>query len=103
MPAGVPTLPTTTQVLDWRAGPIDEIALVGEPFDPRLGALLDVARAGFRPRQVVAVAPNPATSAVPLMQARFALRGQPTAFVCRGFACRQPVTEPEALAALLAG
>ena len=91
------------QVLDWRAGPVDEIALVGEPFDPRLGALLDVARAGFRPRQVVAVAPNPATSAVPLMQARFALRGQPTAFVCRGFACRQPVTEPEALAALLAG
>jgi len=62
-----------------------------------------VARAGFRPRQVVAVAPDPATSAVPLMQARFALRGQPTAFVCRGFACRQPVTEPEALAALLAG
>ena len=91
------------QALDWRAGPVDEIALVGEPDDPRLGALLDVARAGFRPRQVVAVAPDPATSAVPLMQARFALRGLPTAFVCRGFACRQPVTEPEALAALLAG
>jgi hypothetical protein len=52
---------------------------------------------------VVAVAPDPTTSVVPLMQARFALRGQPTAFVCRGFACRQPVTEPEALAALLVG
>ena len=91
------------QVLDWRAGPVDEVALVGELDDPRLGALLDVARAGFRPRQVVVVAPDPATSAVPLMQARFALRGLPTAFVCRSFACRQPVTEPEALAALLAG
>ena len=91
------------QVLDWRAGPVDEIALVGEPDDPRLDGLLAVARAGFRPRQVVAVAPDPATSVVPLMQARFALRGQPTAFVCRGFACRQPVTEPEALAALLVG
>ena len=34
---------------------------------------------------------------------RFALDGRPTAFVCRDFACRQPVTEPEALDALLAG
>ena len=89
--------------LDWRVGPVDEIALVGAPDDPRLGRLLDVARAGFRPRQVVAVAPDPASSAVPLLQGRFALRGLPTAFVCREFACRQPVTEPEALAALLAG
>ena len=89
--------------LDWRVGPVDEIALVGAPQDPRMGRLLDVARAGYRPRQVIAVAPDPVASAVPLLQARFALRGQPTAFVCRGFACRQPVTEPEALAALLAG
>ncbi len=89
--------------LDWRAGPVDEIALVGDPDDPRLGRLLDIARTGYRPRQVIAVAPDPAASAVPLLQARFALRGQPTAFVCREFSCRQPVTEPEALAALLAG
>jgi uncharacterized protein YyaL (SSP411 family) len=89
--------------LDWRVGPVDEIALVGAPDDPRMGRLLDVARAGYRPRQVIAVAPDPIASAVPLLQARFALRGQPTAFVCRGFACRQPVTEPESLAALLAG
>ncbi len=89
--------------LDWRVGPVDEIALVGAPDDPRLGLLLDAARAGYRPRQVVVVAPDPAASRVPLLQARFALRGLPTAFVCRGFACRQPVTEPEALAALLAG
>jgi uncharacterized protein YyaL (SSP411 family) len=89
--------------LDWRVGPVDEIALVGAPDDARVGRLLDVARAGYRPRQVLAVAPDPAASGVPLLQARFALRGIPTAFVCRGFACRQPVTEPEALAALLAG
>jgi uncharacterized protein YyaL (SSP411 family) len=89
--------------LDWRAGPVDEIALIGAPGDERLERLIDVARTGYRPRQVVAAAPDPLASSVPLLQARFALRGQPTAFVCRGFACRQPVTEPEALAALLAG
>jgi uncharacterized protein YyaL (SSP411 family) len=87
---------------------------VGEPSDPRTRRLAEVARGAgvvsgvgpspaWRPRQVVAIAANPAGSAVPLLQARFSLRGLPTAFVCRGFACRQPVTEPEALAAILAG
>ncbi len=89
--------------LDWRLGPVDEVAILGDPADPRTAALVAVARAGWRPRQVIASAPDPGRSAVPLLQGRFALRGAPTAFVCRGFACRQPVTEPEALAALLAG
>jgi hypothetical protein len=61
------------------------------------------AHLGWRPRQVITIGPDPATSTVPLLQGRFALRGVPTAFVCRNFACRQPVTEPEALAAILAG
>ena len=89
--------------MDFALGPVDEIAIVGDPADPAVARLVDAAYRGYRPRQVVAVAPDPAASAVPLLQGRFALRGRPTAFVCRNFACRQPVTEPEALAALLAG
>ncbi len=94
--------------LDWQTGPVDEIAIIGDPGDPRVRRLVDVARGAaggpsWRPRQVLTVGPDPRTSAVPLLQGRFSLRGAPTAFVCRGFACRQPVTEPEALAALLAG
>jgi hypothetical protein len=94
--------------IDWRVGPVDEIAIIGTPEDPgtqRLvrAALGAPAHLGWRPRQVVAVGPDPRASEVPLLQGRFALQGSPTAFVCRGFACRQPVTEPEALAAILAG
>jgi uncharacterized protein YyaL (SSP411 family) len=94
--------------LDWLVGPVDEVAIVGEPDDPaarRLGAIARGARDGgtWRPRQVIALGPDPASSRVPLLQGRFAIRGLPTAFVCRGFSCRQPVTEPEALAAILAG
>jgi uncharacterized protein YyaL (SSP411 family) len=94
--------------IDWWVGPVDEIAIVGDPADPRTEGLAAVARGapahvGWRPRQVVAIGPDPAASGVPLLQGRFALGGAPTAFVCRGFACRQPVTEPEALAAILAG
>jgi uncharacterized protein YyaL (SSP411 family) len=93
--------------MDWRVGPVDEVAIVGDPADPRTRRLAAVARGGvdhlrWRPRQVIVVGPDVALSVVPLLQGRFALRGAPTAFVCRSFACRQPVTEPEALAAILA-
>jgi uncharacterized protein len=93
--------------IDWRVGPIDEVAIVGDPTDPRTARLAAAARGapvhlGWRPRQVIAIGADPAASVVPLLQGRFALRGVPTAFVCRSFACRQPVTEPEALAAILA-
>ena len=88
-------------------GPVDEVAIVGDPADPRTARLAAAARGapahlGWRPRQVIAIGADPAATAVPLLQGRFALRGAPTAFVCRSFACRQPVTEPEALAAILA-
>jgi uncharacterized protein len=82
---------------------IVEVAIVGRPDDPGTRRLVDVAARGFRPFQVLAVSPSPASSGVSLLRDRFALRGRPTAFVCREFACRQPVLEPEALQALLVG
>jgi uncharacterized protein YyaL (SSP411 family) len=93
--------------LDWLVGPVDEVAIVGDPLDPAARRLVGAARgadgsSSWRPRQVVAVGPDPAASAVPLLRDRFSLGGVPTAFVCRGFACRAPVTEPEALTAILA-
>jgi len=86
---------------DFALAPVVELAVVGPPGAAETERLLAPARQGYRPNQVVAVASDPAASAVPLLGDRFALRGRPTAFVCRGFACRQPVDEPEALAALL--
>ena len=64
---------------------------------------LRVADRGYHPFRVLAVSAAPETSAVPLLVDRFALHGRATAFVCRDFACRQPVHEPEALDALLVG
>ncbi|HEY3335957.1 MAG TPA: thioredoxin domain-containing protein [Candidatus Limnocylindrales bacterium] len=82
---------------------ISEVAIIGarEELDTR--RLLDVANRGYSPFRVVASTGEPASSAVPLLRDRFALNGRPTAFVCRDFACRQPVHEPEALEALLLG
>ena len=80
---------------------IAEVAIVGDPQAAR--PLVRAASRTYGPFRVLAVSPAPASSAVALMRDRFALRGRPTAFVCRDFACRQPVHEPEALEALLVG
>jgi uncharacterized protein YyaL (SSP411 family) len=80
------------------SSPIDEIAIVGDPTAEDTQALLAVARDGFRPHQVVAVAADPEVSAVPLLRDRVAIDGAATAYLCRGFACRQPTTDPAVLA-----
>jgi uncharacterized protein YyaL (SSP411 family) len=87
--------------IDFALAPVVEIALVGDPAADETKRLLAPALIGYRPNQVLAVSADPASSAVPLLGGRFAIDGRPTAFVCRNFACRQPVNEPEALATLL--
>jgi uncharacterized protein YyaL (SSP411 family) len=80
-----------------------EIAIVGGVTSPETRALL-AAGDGYRPHQVVAVGTG---DDVPLLQDRERIEGRATAYVCdapsarRALACRPPVTEPEALKALL--
>ncbi len=80
------------------SGPIVEIAIVGDLGADDTKALLAAARARYRPGQVVALATDPDTSAVPLLHGRSRMEGAATAYVCRGFACRQPTTDPAVLA-----
>jgi hypothetical protein len=76
---------------------IVELAIVGEPADPATRALLAAALDDEPPNLVVAVSPAPDRSAIPLLAGRTMIDGRPTAYVCRDFACRLPVTEPAAL------
>ena len=80
--------------------PIDEVAIVGEAGTSAPEALLAVVRSGYRPWQVVAYTNDSAASEVPLLRDRVS-RDQATAYVCHGFACRLPVTTPDALRAQL--
>ena len=88
--------------LDLYLGPTREVAIVGDPGDPRTGALVDeVVRARFLPNAVLAVAdprPRRPTGAIALLRDRPQVDGLPTAYVCQRFACRLPVTPPEDLA-----
>jgi len=88
--------------LDYALSHPREIAIVGDPEAADTRALLDVCVTGYRPYQIVALgAPDPETSAVPLLRGRSQVEGRATAYVCVDFACRSPVTDPAALRALL--
>ena len=87
--------------MDGAVRPPVEIAIVGEPGDAAADALIGEVRRGYRPSQVVAITADPDASGIPLLHDRIAIEGRPTAYVCRGFVCRLPVTTPDALRAEL--
>jgi uncharacterized protein YyaL (SSP411 family) len=80
------------RALDFDHSSTREVALVGGD----LSALAGVVRAAFRPNVVVAAGPAGATEP-PLLDARTEIGGEPAAYVCEGFTCNLPVTDPAAL------
>jgi hypothetical protein len=106
--AGAPTgFGQALCALDRSIGPSNEIAIIGDPAEADTRALVaEVMGSVYRPNVVMAVAPSGderAALAIPLLRDRDAKGGRPTAFVCERFACRLPVSEPDALRALLDG
>jgi hypothetical protein len=90
------------EALEIWAGDATEIVVVGDPGDAR-DALLAAANGTFVPNAItIAVSPDAEWLPVPARD-RPVVGGRPTAYVCRGFACSAPVTEPADLVVLLAG
>ncbi|WP_157249403.1 thioredoxin domain-containing protein [Nonomuraea typhae] len=81
------------------AGPV-EVAVVGDPGDPRTRALHREAMLAVSPGLVLALGDG-TDETVPLLAGRGPVDGRPAAYVCRNFACRLPVTTPEDLSAEL--
>ena len=81
---------------------VKQVAIIGDSSDKRTMALLNEVRATFQPNLVIACASYPPSKGSPsLLADRTMLEGKPTAYVCEGFVCRKPVTEPEELRILL--
>ena len=83
------------QGLDFHLSDTREVALAGGDTTD----LERVVRARFRPHIVLA---GGASGDVPLLEGRAGVGGRPAAYVCEGFACKAPVTEPAELESLLA-
>ena len=60
-----------------------------------------VVRARFRPHVVLAGGDGADAHGIALLEGRGLLDGEPAAYVCERFSCRQPVSDPADLAALL--
>ncbi|MEX2448829.1 MAG: thioredoxin domain-containing protein [Solirubrobacterales bacterium] len=98
------------RALDFQLSPPKQVALVApspggsaelpggsaEPLAPLTAAV----RSEHRPHLVLAGG-SEGTQAPPLLENRVAVAGKSTAYVCENFSCRQPVTDPDALASLL--
>ncbi len=87
--------------LDLHLGPAREVAIVGNPGLPATRALIsEIVGSTYRPNVVLAVAPPNDVRAgvvVPLLRDRIPRDELPTAYVCEGFACKLPVTDPAML------
>jgi len=89
------------EALEMYAHGATDVVVVGAPADPRTRALWRSVAACFVPHGVLVHAiPRDADPLVPARD-RPERDGKPTAYVCRGFTCSAPVTEPQELAALL--
>ena len=99
-PAAAPELALS---VDLAAGEPAQVVLAGKRGDPRLTALQRVAGRAFLPRAAVLRADpeSPLIGRVPALAA-MASAAEPTAYVCTGFVCDRPATDPEQLAEQLA-
>ncbi len=81
-----------------------QLVLAGDALDPRTGALVAAARSGFHPGLTISLAPaadvGDAAAALlsPVQGKHPQPGGAPAAYVCRGFVCRRPAHDPQAMA-----
>ncbi|WP_396624221.1 thioredoxin domain-containing protein [Luteitalea sp.] len=85
-----------------------QIVIVGAPDDPATLALHDVVAQTYLPFSVVVpVAPGHAQAhlahLLPFLETLTLRDGRPTAYVCEGFTCQAPTTDPDTLARHLGG
>jgi uncharacterized protein len=90
--------------LDFHLGSPVEVALVWPPGAPddRLGPLLSEVFGRYLPNRVLTGGAEGSGGDLPLLAGKRA-RGRPTAYVCEGYACQAPTTEPADLGGQLDG
>jgi uncharacterized protein len=90
--------------LQFLEGPAREVVVAGDPEAEDTRALLAALHEGFRPHDVLHLRTPSGDSlaeVAPWTEAHAPREGRAAAYVCEGFACQAPVTDPDALRGLL--
>ena len=99
MQASPAAAPTFVAALDFHLSHPKEVVIVTGPDGDGAEPLVRAVWERFLPNRVLAGSPPGIPS--PLLEGKAAKGGRPTAFVCEGYACRAPTTDPVELARLL--
>ena len=88
--------------LEFAMGPSYEIVIAGQPDADDTRAMLKALRTHYAPNKVVLLRPSgPGEPAIvrlaPFLKAHRPLGGKATAYVCEGYACKQPTTSEDEL------
>jgi uncharacterized protein YyaL (SSP411 family) len=85
--------------MDFYLGRPVELAVIGDPAAPQASGFLEVVGARYLPNRLVAVAePGRSRRPLALLSERTAIGGEVTAYLCEGFVCQAPTTDPSELA-----
>ena len=84
-------------VLDFHLGRPVEIALIGDPGGADTAELLREVRNRYLPNRLLAQAPTGDGVGIPLLERRGRLESRATAYLCEGFVCQAPTTDPAEL------
>ncbi|MDR4480287.1 MAG: aldo/keto reductase [Nitrospira sp.] len=89
-------------VVDLLTGGPVEIAVIGPSGDSGADALRDAVSRTYLPNRVIAYRASQQSETMhPLLQGKTLVDGKAALYVCRNFACGQPITDPADLPALL--
>jgi uncharacterized protein len=92
--------------LELLAAPSREVVIAGRPGDEQTAAMLAVLRETYLPNLAILLRPEgeageAIAALAPFTREMGTVGGRTAAYVCTGFACQQPVTDPRELAGLL--
>lgn len=83
--------------LDFALGPQLQLALIGDRTSEDLRALASIAHRRYLPNLVIAGGAAGEEGGPELLAQRSTLEGQPAAYLCQGFTCQRPTSDPDEL------
>ena len=86
---------------DYALAETQQVAIIGAMHERATTEMLEIAREGYHPHRLLALG-VPGDACVPLVQAYPRVQGRAATYVCNNMTCHAPVTDPQALAELLA-